>query len=260
MSLLPLRLLPKVRLVAAADYFLQGRLRSWVSHHMIGIIPLQRRANGQTLDERLAGVYDALDSGAILIVFPEGSRGAPERFSRFKSGIAHVAQRYPHVSIVPVFLHGFGKALPKGGAMLVPFFCDVVVGEPMPRGLDTLAFMQAFRRADAGSGDRGNLSAVGVNAIAILWGFAEATLFFIVPDVWLTAIAVWIPRKAWMACLFALLGALAGGALMYSWGYMAPSTALTALERIPGIHQSRLHRLYLLAVWSSQNDRVDGKQ
>jgi 1-acyl-sn-glycerol-3-phosphate acyltransferase len=156
MSLLPLRLLPKVRPVAAADYFLQGRLRSWVSRHLIGIIPLQRRANGQTLDERLAGVYEALDSEAILIVFPEGSRGEPERLSRFKSGIAHVAQRYPDVSMIPVFLHGFGKALPKGEAVLVPFFCDVVVGEPMPRGLDTAAFMQVFEERMGGLAAEGN--------------------------------------------------------------------------------------------------------
>jgi len=26
--------------------------------------------------------------------------------------------------------------------------------------------------------------------VAGLWGFAEATLFFLVPDIWLTAIAV----------------------------------------------------------------------
>jgi membrane protein YqaA with SNARE-associated domain len=81
---------------------------------------------------------------------------------------------------------------------------------------------------------------VGVNAIAALWGFAEATLFFIVPDVWLTVIAVWSLRKASMVCLFALLGALTGGALMYGWGYMAPGMALTTLERIPGIHPDML--------------------
>jgi len=156
MSLLPLRLLPKVRPVAAADYFLQGRLRSWVSRHLIGIVPLHRSANGQTLDERLAAVYAALDSEAILIVFPEGSRGEPERLARFKSGIAHVAQHYPHVSIIPVFLHGFGKALPKGEAVLVPFFCDVVVGEPMPRGLDTAAFMQVFEERMGGLAAEGN--------------------------------------------------------------------------------------------------------
>ena len=90
------------------------------------------------------GVYEALDRGAILILFPEGSRGQPERLSQFKSGIAHVAQQYAHVPIVPIFLHGFGKALPKGEAMLVPFFCDVIVGEPLPQGLDTPAFMHTL--------------------------------------------------------------------------------------------------------------------
>jgi 1-acyl-sn-glycerol-3-phosphate acyltransferase len=96
---------------------------------MVGIIPWQRKANGQTLDQRLGGRYTALDRKEILILFPEGSRGEPECLSRFKSGIAHVAQRYVAVLIVPVFLHGLGKALPTGEAMPVPFFCDVIVGE-----------------------------------------------------------------------------------------------------------------------------------
>jgi 1-acyl-sn-glycerol-3-phosphate acyltransferase len=144
MSLLPLRLLPKVRPVAAADYFLQTRLLSWISRRMIGIIPLERRANGHSLDERLAGVYAALDRGEILIVFPEGSRGEPERLSRFKFGIAHVAQRYADVPVIPVFLHGFCNALPKGVAVLVPFFCDVIVGAPMLRHPDAAAFLQAL--------------------------------------------------------------------------------------------------------------------
>ena len=33
--------------------------------------------------------------------------------------------------MVPVFLQGLGKALPKGETVLVPFNCTVIVGEEM---------------------------------------------------------------------------------------------------------------------------------
>lgn len=141
MSLFPLRLLPRLRPVAAADYFLRNRAMAWFATRIIGIIPLKRavRASG---GDPLAGPAEALAQGNILILFPEGSRGDPEKMTAFKTGIAHLARRMPDAPIVPVFLHGLGKALPRGTFLLVPFFCDVFVGDSLAREGDRPAFME----------------------------------------------------------------------------------------------------------------------
>ncbi|MGI9301227.1 MAG: lysophospholipid acyltransferase family protein, partial [Gammaproteobacteria bacterium] len=129
MTLLPLRLLPKVRPVAAMDYFLgNGKALAWFALNIIGILPLARKRKSAD-DDPLAECERALARDEILIFFPEGSRGEPERLSEFKTGVARLAERKPKVAVTPVFMHGLGKSLPRGEALLVPFFCDVFVGE-----------------------------------------------------------------------------------------------------------------------------------
>lgn len=141
-SLFPLRLLPKLRPVAAADYFTRNPLLAWFSLNVIGILPIRREAKGGA--DPLKPCEAALDRGDILVLFPEGSRGEPEVMGRFKRGIAVLAQRRPEAPVTPVFLHGLGKALPKDDPLLVPFFCDVFVGEPMHGLEDQHAFMAAL--------------------------------------------------------------------------------------------------------------------
>lgn len=130
MTLFPLRLLPRLRPVGAADYFFRQRLLRWFATNVVGIIPVERspRASG---GDPLAGCCEALERGDIVFFFPEGSRGTPEQLAAIKPGIAHLAQRFPDVPIVPVYMHGLGKALPRGEAVFVPFFCDVFIGESM---------------------------------------------------------------------------------------------------------------------------------
>lgn len=143
MCLLDPRLLSKVRPVAAADYFLRNRALAWFSQEIIGIIPIDRGGLKRGIDP-LAEASAALGAGAILVLFPEGTRGEPERLAELKSGVAHLAKRHREVPVVPVFFHGLGKTLPKGAFLPVPFFCDVFVGEPLYGEEDHKAFMAAL--------------------------------------------------------------------------------------------------------------------
>ena len=129
MALLPIRALKRIRPVAAADYFLRNRVLAWFATQIIGIIPISRT---KARSNPLAGCFDAIANGDIIILFPEGSRGtSEEEMSEFKQGIRVIARKFPDVPIYPVYLHGLGKSLPKGEALLVPFFCDVFVGMPL---------------------------------------------------------------------------------------------------------------------------------
>lgn len=140
MTLLPWPMLRQLRPVAAKDYFLRNRVLAWFALNIMHIIPLERLLIDRNEDP-LAACSDALQNGDILILFPEGSRGDPEQMGTLKTGIAHLAKRNPEVPIIPIFLHGLGKSLPKGEAILVPFFCDVFIGEPIGWSGDRTSFM-----------------------------------------------------------------------------------------------------------------------
>jgi membrane protein YqaA with SNARE-associated domain len=64
------------------------------------------------------------------------------------------------------------------------------------------------------------------------WGLAEATVFFIVPDVWLTILGCRDVRRAMKATVVALLGALVGGAIMFGVG------SRDVLRHVPGVHET----------------------
>ena len=127
LTMFRLRDLPRLRPVAAADYFLRSRIGAWFALNIIGIIPVVRGGRGGA--NPLEPCEQALDRGEILILFPEGSRGEPEVLADFKRGVAHLARARPQVPVHPLFLYGLGKALPKDSFLLVPFNCDIVAGE-----------------------------------------------------------------------------------------------------------------------------------
>ena len=73
MSLFPLRLLHKVRPVAAADHFTRPGPLGWLARVILNIIPIDRSGGGA--ETAIAPVRAALDRGDIVVLFPEGTRG-----------------------------------------------------------------------------------------------------------------------------------------------------------------------------------------
>jgi membrane protein YqaA with SNARE-associated domain len=69
--------------------------------------------------------------------------------------------------------------------------------------------------------------------IAFAWGFAEATAFFIVPDVYLGFVALFNWRRGLLAALMALAGAMLGGSIMYMIGMNHPDGINRFLTYVP---------------------------
>lgn len=128
MSLFSGKTLQTVRPVAAGDYFLKNKALAWFSTNVMNIIPIERKMT-KDFTGMFEPILNALDEGSIIILFPEGSRGEPEKLGKYKSGIYYLMRERPDIPIIPVFLHGLGKALPKGSFVFVPFFVDIFIGD-----------------------------------------------------------------------------------------------------------------------------------
>ena len=145
LTMFPVRLLPLLRPAAAADYFLRGPLISWFSRVVVGIVPVERTRAGSGGDV-LAPMREALAAGDIVILFPEGTRGVgDDEMAEFKSGIARLAEAFPHAPVLPIWIEGAGRVLPKGSFFPVPMNCTVLVGEALHWAGDRAAFMGRLR-------------------------------------------------------------------------------------------------------------------
>lgn len=132
-SSMPRELRTTVRPVAAADYWMSGRIRRYLARHVFHVVLVERRA-GQGLDSRRQALVDmqqVLESGQSLILFPEGTRGDGEQLSEFKSGIWHLIRQCPQVELVPVWLENLNRVLPKGSRLVVPIICSATFGSPV---------------------------------------------------------------------------------------------------------------------------------
>ena len=81
-------------------------------------------------------------------------------------------------------------------------------------------------------------------AIALGWGFAEATIFFVVPDIWIGLLALFSWRAGLRAVVLSVFGALIGGALMYGVGTQVDRDhSAKLLDAVPAISLPMVERV-----------------
>jgi hypothetical protein len=78
-------------------------------------------------------------------------------------------------------------------------------------------------------------------ALAFLWGFAEGTLFFILPDVPLSFVALFRPRRALIHMAAIVAGAVLAGAVMFTWSSRSV-VATQAVARVPAVSPAMFTR------------------
>ena len=129
---LPEELRRITRPIAAKDYWTKTPFKQWITTAVFNAIYVDRAKTGD--QDPLDPLMEALENGDSIILFPEGTRGNQEEPQKFKSGLYNLAQKFPHVVLVPAWINNVQRVMPKGEIVPVPILCSVTFGAPIALG------------------------------------------------------------------------------------------------------------------------------
>jgi len=151
---LPPSLRANTRPVAAKDYWDKPGIRRTIAKEELNVVMIDRSRVDPDADP-LDPLRDALEHGFSLIIFPEGTRSAQQLPGEFKSGLFHLANEFPAVELIPVYIENLHRSMPKGALLPVPIICTVRFGAALKldAGEDKDQFLRRSRDAVAGLAD-----------------------------------------------------------------------------------------------------------
>lgn len=184
-SLLPARDICRTHPVADEPYFARHALVHALVNFLFQPVWICRGKAGRH-DDPLREIRERIERGHNIILFPEGTRGHPGEMQAFKSGLGRLVQQLPNVPIVPVFLSGPERVLPKGSLVPLPFWSQVLIGPPQfcagsPRDTtrhleDTLTELSRSGVARRNPGKRRRLAPAPTLAVLGIDGSGKSTL------------------------------------------------------------------------------------
>jgi 1-acyl-sn-glycerol-3-phosphate acyltransferase len=144
---LPNDLRAVTRPIAARDYWTAGRFKHWITREVFNAVYVARQRTDD--EDPLDPLVEALAHGDSLVIFPEGTRSSKGDPQPFKSGLYHLAERFPGVQLIPAWIDNVQRVMPKGEVVPVPILCTVTFGSPMTLapGEEKRAFLDRARAA-----------------------------------------------------------------------------------------------------------------
>lgn len=144
---LPSELRSRTRPIAAKDYWTSSRFKHWLTREVFNAVYVNRQRSDD--QDPLEPLVEALEHGDSLVIFPEGTRGHQELPAPFKSGLYHLAEKFPDAQLIPAWIDNVQRVMPKGEVVPVPVLCTVTFGAPirLEPGEDKRAFLERAREA-----------------------------------------------------------------------------------------------------------------
>lgn len=103
----------ELAVLAAQDYFFDNEYKEALFGQLTYLIPLDRSA---PLEKSMRGAEEAIAEGRSVLLYPEGTRSPDGQLMDFKAGVGYLQQR-TRLPVLPLFLSGTHKAMPKGGGL-----------------------------------------------------------------------------------------------------------------------------------------------
>ena len=131
---LPLKYILNTHPIAAKEYFEKSKIGFFLVDLLFSPIWITRKKINREYNP-LNEIKKILSEGENIIIFPEGTRGSSGDIKHFKSGIGRIAVEHNEIPIIPVFLFGPERVMPKNTILPLPLWNNILVGPPQhPHG------------------------------------------------------------------------------------------------------------------------------
>tara|TARA_Y100000817_G_scaffold307863_1_gene294820 strand:- start:1597 stop:2319 length:723 start_codon:yes stop_codon:yes gene_type:complete len=122
-------------MLAAIDYWFDSRIKKILTNFVMNLIPIARKSSAKdgsiSFQDTIALCRRFMDYGnRNIVIFPEGSRGEPDKIKPFRNGAARFSLAL-NKPIVPIFIYGSFRAWPRGKVFMRPCRIKINILEPI---------------------------------------------------------------------------------------------------------------------------------